>query len=204
MAKLPPMSLADHPALDFLNTTASPRGERLDWLSDGEQLLDWLVCSGLLDAGTAHGFVADDGLDAVARSARELREWWRSFVARYAGQPLTPTDIHELEPLNNLLAQDSTFDHIEVNAAGAFVRTRQRLWSSSEQLLQTFAAAIADCLCEVDFTLVRRCENPECTLWFHDTTKSHRRRWCSMAVCGNRAKAAAHRSRSRRPAGTRT
>jgi len=32
-------------------------------------------------------------------------------------------------------------------------------------------------------------------MWFYDRTKSHRRRWCSMALCGNRAKARAHRER---------
>ncbi|NEJ40784.1 CGNR zinc finger domain-containing protein, partial [Rhizobium ruizarguesonis] len=35
----------------------------------------------------------------------------------------------------------------------------------------------------------------DCTLFFLDTTKSHRRRWCSMALCGNRMKVAAFRSR---------
>jgi predicted RNA-binding Zn ribbon-like protein len=42
----------------------------------------------------------------------------------------------------------------------------------------------------VPFTLVRKCEGTTCTLWFLDVSKAHARRWCSMAVCGNRAKAA--------------
>ena len=46
-----------------------------------------------------------------------------------------------------------------------------------------------------DFRLIRGCEGPVCTLLFLDRTKAHGRRWCSMAVCGNRAKAAAHRAR---------
>ncbi|MEL6323421.1 MAG: CGNR zinc finger domain-containing protein, partial [Pseudomonadota bacterium] len=36
-------------------------------------------------------------------------------------------------------------------------------------------------------------EGPTCTLYFHDVSKNHKRRWCSMDICGNRAKAAAHR-----------
>ncbi|HEX8403835.1 MAG TPA: CGNR zinc finger domain-containing protein, partial [Duganella sp.] len=41
-----------------------------------------------------------------------------------------------------------------------------------------------------------QCEHPECILWFYDRTKSHKRRWCSMALCGNRYKAAQFRKRS--------
>ena len=45
----------------------------------------------------------------------------------------------------------------------------------------------------------RACAGAACTLVFLDGTRSHARRWCSMAVCGNRAKAAAHRARARGP-----
>jgi hypothetical protein len=41
------------------------------------------------------------------------------------------------------------------------------------------------------------CEAGNCSLWFLDVSKGHARRWCSMAICGNRAKAAAHRARAR-------
>nr|WP_263858563.1 CGNR zinc finger domain-containing protein [Coralloluteibacterium stylophorae] len=52
-------------------------------------------------------------------------------------------------------------------------------------------------LAEADLQHVRACEAHDCTLLFQDTTRSHRRRWCSMAACGNRMKAAAFRARSR-------
>ena len=42
---------------------------------------------------------------------------------------------------------------------------------------------------------VRNCNNPDCILWFLDTTRSGTRRWCSMAVCGNRLKARRHYER---------
>jgi predicted RNA-binding Zn ribbon-like protein len=53
------------------------------------------------------------------------------------------------------------------------------------------AGTAADLLCHVDPSLIRRCENPRCILYFYDTTKNHARRWCSMGACGNRAKAVA-------------
>ncbi len=44
---------------------------------------------------------------------------------------------------------------------------------------------------------IRKCANPECQLYFYDTSRVGKRRWCSMAACGNRAKVAAHMERLR-------
>ena len=53
-------------------------------------------------------------------------------------------------------------------------------------------------LCYADLALVKKCENPVCVLFFYDTSKNHSRRWCSMSVCGNRMKVAAHYQRLRK------
>jgi predicted RNA-binding Zn ribbon-like protein len=58
------------------------------------------------------------------------------------------------------------------------------------------AEAMGGLVCDKGFTLVRKCKGPACTLWFLDVSKAHARRWYSMVVCGNRAKAA-HRARAR-------
>ncbi|MEV6150459.1 CGNR zinc finger domain-containing protein [Nonomuraea sp. NPDC052129] len=44
---------------------------------------------------------------------------------------------------------------------------------------------------------VRKCANPECVLWFLDTSKNGSRRWCSMEACGNRAKVGRFNQRQR-------
>jgi predicted RNA-binding Zn ribbon-like protein len=64
-----------------------------------------------------------------------------------------------------------------------------------EDELEPIAEAAADLICNQDFRLIRSCGGSACTLVFLDRTKAHTRRWCRMAVCGNRAKAAAHRAR---------
>lgn len=56
---------------------------------------------------------------------------------------------------------------------------------------------MARLMVEEDFTQVKACEGPACTLMFADHTRGHARRWCSMSVCGNRAKVAAHRRRKK-------
>jgi predicted RNA-binding Zn ribbon-like protein len=57
---------------------------------------------------------------------------------------------------------------------------------------------MARLVCEEDFQYVKACEGDRCTLMFVDRTRGHARRWCSMSVCGNRAKQAAHRERALR------
>jgi predicted RNA-binding Zn ribbon-like protein len=178
--------------MDFLNTHATPGGVAVEWLATGADLIDWLQRTGLIDADTAARFRGVPELDAVAKRARALRDWLRGFVARHAGKPLKAAAEAELAPLNRLLAEDRSYGRVE-----GLALQRRRRWETPEELLQPIAAAIADLICGADFQLIRTCEGHDCSLMFLDRTKAHRRRWCSMALCGNRAKAAAHRARHR-------
>ena len=63
------------------------------------------------------------------------------------------------------------------------------------ELAAAVESAAAELLASGNFSLIRRCESESCVLWFYDRTKSHQRRWCSMASCGNRHKVAAFRKR---------
>jgi predicted RNA-binding Zn ribbon-like protein len=76
-----------------------------------------------------------------------------------------------------------------------FTMARRLRKPDAPGLLAPVAEALTRLLTEVDLELVRQCEGDHCTLLFHDITKSHRRRWCSMAGCGNRMKVAAFRAR---------
>src|SRR5258708_19596588 len=70
-----------------------------------------------------------------------------------------------------------------------------RRWRSPESLLLPIGEVLAKFVCEEDFANVKACEGHTCTLVFADRTRRRARRWCSMAICGNRAKQAAHRGR---------
>jgi predicted RNA-binding Zn ribbon-like protein len=73
-------------------------------------------------------------------------------------------------------------------------RQAQR-WRSPESLLIPLGEALAKVVADEDFTHVKACEGQGCTLVFADHTRTRARGWCSMAVCGNRAMVAAHRTR---------
>lgn len=201
---LPPF-LADSRALDFLNTLAVPVVEEVDWLANGEQLLAWLEGAGLVDSAVLNEVrtsVIPGEIEAVASQARGLRAWFLDFVVRHRGKPLTRNALTELGPLNLLLARDEQFSQIALRSKGAADEANlalrlvhQRRWRAADALLFPLAEAIAQLVTEADFTYVKCCEWPTCVLHFLDTTRDRRRRWCSMAVCGNRAKQSAYRSR---------
>jgi predicted RNA-binding Zn ribbon-like protein len=44
---------------------------------------------------------------------------------------------------------------------------------------------------------IKVCASDTCEWIFYDASRTSRRRWCDMATCGNRAKAARHRARER-------
>jgi predicted RNA-binding Zn ribbon-like protein len=193
--------VGDAPGLDFLNSIATPADTPIDWIDDGEGLLDWLKQAQLMPADalkTIRTQALPGELDKVADQARNLREWFRGFVRKHKGRALTLKSTGELEPLNRLLERDETFSRIvmqhEANPARPALQVMRR-WRSPEALLLPIGEALARFVCTEDFSHVKACEGPACTLLFADHTRGRARRWCSMALCGNRAKQAAHRQR---------
>jgi predicted RNA-binding Zn ribbon-like protein len=170
-------------------------------LDSGDGLLRWLAQAELVPADVLNALKAramPDELDKVADQARALREWFRGFVRKHMGRPLTPKAIHELGPLNKILERDEACSQISPRHpgdGGCLELRMMRRWRSPESLLLPVAEALAKFVCEDDFANVKACEGPACTLIFVDRTRRRARKWCSMAICGNRAKQAAHRSR---------
>jgi predicted RNA-binding Zn ribbon-like protein len=199
--KPPAFFIADSLGLDFLNSIATPVDAPVDWLDNGVGLVAWLAQANLVPAHALNDLArrATPGeLDKVAAQARVLREWFRGFVRKHMGRPLTPAAIRELGPLNELLERDEIFSRLAVSRDSDGDRLElqtTRLWRSPQSLLLPIGESLARCVCDEDFVNIRACEGKVCTLIFADRTRRRGRRWCSMAMCGNRAKQAAHRNR---------
>ena len=197
----PAIFIADSLGLDFLNSIATPVDTPLDWLDSGDGLLRWLAQAKLVPADALDELKAQampGELDKIADQARALREWFRGFVRKHMGRPLPPKALAELGPLNRLLGRDEAFSRISrlrLNDGDRLELRVMRRWRSPESLLLPIGEALAKFVCEEDFADVKACEGHICTLVFVDHTRRRARRWCSMAICGNRAKQAAHRSR---------
>lgn len=197
----PAIFLGDAPGLDFLNSIATPVDTPIDWINDGAGLLAWLRQAQMVPGDTLEDLRAralPGELDKIAGQARDLREWFRGFVQRHKGHPLSAEALVELAPLNRLLERDDRFARlVAAQGNGTALLTLQsiRRWRSPETLLLPIGEALAQLVCTEDFAQLKACEGPACTLLFADHTRGHARRWCSMAICGNRVKQAAHRYR---------
>ena len=181
--------LGDHPAMDLLNTEMCVDGQLVDAWQSADDVLKWLDRSGIrlekdgqaLDGAT---FLASAlSLRAIARKAIEQRK---------AGEAGWKVDTAEL---NVYLHGAVSTPHLDQDSDGNLLLTRRSASGAAAYLLGVLAEAVAQLLVDGQFDLVKQCEHPECILWFYDRTKSHKRRWCSMALCGNRYKAAQFRKR---------
>ena len=196
----PAIFVGDAPGLDFLNSIATPVDVAVDWIDDGEGYLNWLEQAHLAPRDVLRDIrtrALPGELDKVADQARSLREGFRSFVRQHKGRPLGAEALADLQPLNRLLERDESFSQIVPQPTGSqpFALQSMRRWRNPDALLLPVGEALARLVCTEDFTHVKACEGPACTLLFADHTRGHARRWCSMAICGNRAKQAAHRRR---------
>lgn len=181
-----PYVLADDPVLDMLNTLANIDGVPWDFWQTDADVERWLVRLQWVEEGRAPSFEAGTLLHA----ARQLREVIRELVKlRKDDQPGNPA------ALNSFLRKAVSHPQLVWPVSGAPQLERQRKQQTAEQFLSPIAEAAANLLVAGDFSLIRRCEHPECILWFYDRTKAHKRRWCSMALCGNRHKVAEFRKR---------
>jgi predicted RNA-binding Zn ribbon-like protein len=205
----PAIFIADSLGLDFLNSIATLVDTPVDWLDSGDGFLAWLAQAKLVPADALDELKAramPGELDKVADQARALREWFRGFVHKHMGRPLAPKALHELDPLNRLLERDEAFSRISRHrhqGADRLELEAMRRWRSPDSLLLPIGEALAKFVCEEDFARVKACEGHSCTLVFADHSRRQARRWCSMAICGNRAKQAAHRSRLKTSSGKR-
>ncbi len=214
MSALDPTSLPDAPTpfylvggalcLDLLNTVM--QGQEL--LPDFGSYLRWLNQAGVdTSEGASASTLARWQTESPATVAtladvKKLRETLREAVRAFAAGERVPEKV--LASLNPLLARSPVRSELVRGTGEEAARLHKRFrvhWQDPADLLAPVAESAADLFSGADPALVRQCDGAGCTMMFMDRTKNHRRRWCSMAVCGNRAKVAAHRARQKtRPA----
>lgn len=179
--------LGDHLAMDLLNTEARDDGKAIEFWNSDDDVLQWLARYGIAPASENSSFAPAE----LLTQAKALRTLARKLIAEFKEGKLP--DISEL---NQYLHAFDTTPSLARNAEGKLTLSRIPHTDSIGSLLGPVAEAVAQLLVEGNFDLVKQCEHPDCILWFYDRTKAHKRRWCSMALCGNRHKAAQFRKRS--------
>ena len=178
--------LASHAALDFLNTEWSRASGREDFFETDEDVLSWLRQAELAPPRIAE--VRPSG--ALLRAAHALRSVIRTMVeSRKAGK------VPDLSDLNAFLLAAQSHPQLSWTPSRKIALKTVRPAETAEQVLAPVALKAAELFSTADFRRVRRCDDPNCVHWFYDLTRPGRRRWCSMATCGNRLKVKSYRRR---------
>jgi predicted RNA-binding Zn ribbon-like protein len=186
--------LSNHRALDFLNTRPVMDGQPVELLLDGPALARWLATAGLVSPSHSARLQRRWSGAAPTRleKLRDLRERFRKAVIAIEAGGKPPAKF--VREVNRLLLDFPFVDQLVPGESGL----EQRKWFAAEDPEDAFAPiahAMADLLSNVPADRLRQCRG--CILHFYDTSKKGTRQWCSMNICGNRAKVAAFAERKR-------
>ena len=162
----------------FVNTANLEEGT--DELADAAQLTAWLGESGLAPAGSAFGEPDRERIVGFREALREL------LLANHGGQP-DPAAIAQLDRAGTL---GVVFD---ADGTAHFVPAGTGVDAVVSRLLGIVACSQTD----GTWPSMKACPADNCGWAFYDYSRNHSRTWCTMSVCGNRAKARSFRARQR-------
>jgi len=188
--------------LDFVNTVGDRPTFSNEHLHRYSDLLAWAEQAGVVTGPTSESLEAGSG-DApderrrVFRRALRLRETlYRLFSALAADQ--TPR-AGDLDALNRELGR--ALSHLRVGDAGAGAGEFGWRWDGGpdrlERVVWPVARSAAELLTSGEAAQIKECASETCSWLFVDRSRTHRRRWCDMKSCGNRAKARRHYRRKK-------
>jgi predicted RNA-binding Zn ribbon-like protein len=188
-------------ALDFANTAEFHASDHPDeMLESYADLVSWATAAGLLSQNEAEALLAKAKMDSQAASkafgdAIELRELiYRMFSAIAGDESPDQTDFLEF---NRTLAKSLINSQISPSREG-YTWSWQNMGDSLDSMIWPIARETADLLTSKEVGRLGECADDRgCGFLFIDTSRNHSRRWCSMEVCGNRAKAMRHYQRKK-------
>ncbi len=188
--------LGNNAILDFLNTRPVQDGEGLELLPNFDAVLRWFQAAGLLTPWEVPGLKRRWRRSRKAQQAHkqmlDFRERLRNAVLSWeAGQPVHPAMIEEI---NRLMVEHPMLTRLRSTGGASMT---ELFFDTKEpgDLFAPLAHGSATLFAKVDRTRLRMCRH--CILHFLDTSKKGTRQWCSMQLCGNRAKVAAYAARKK-------
>jgi predicted RNA-binding Zn ribbon-like protein len=180
---------------DFLNTIELESGSLVDHLETFDDAARWLLERGVCHRGRGPSALRPAGLrdDQALARVRSVRAALREVAHAVAHE--RPPDPESLAEVNRAIAARERIelvrapDGVSVGHSHVGDPLDDALARLADPLVREIGAGRAD--------RVRICANETCRWVFYDESRAGRRRWCSMASCGNRAKAARHRARQK-------
>ena len=188
--------VGNDPAIDFANTDIVHDGKAIDLLEKPQDLLDWLAAAGLINAERLErsaGALRKAELEKALLRARDYRAILKSALEAIGAGGNIRKEKAAIAETNRLLAEPrATFT---LSAEKAPQMRQDWIIRDADDFIRPIAFAFARLLTRQDVGRIHKCQNPECVLFFLDTSKSSTRAWCSMDICGNKLRVAAFRKR---------
>jgi predicted RNA-binding Zn ribbon-like protein len=188
--------VADHLALDFVNTRTTDQNGLSEALSSFASALAWFVQAGLLSTSESQAMLLDrtPAAEATLSSLRAFRAMLRGMLDEHRATGAIGRQY--VDAINEQLGRCGCARTL-VRKGDAYVVHVQFHFTQPSDLLMPLANAAADLITREDLTRIKRCGSDCCDMYFLDTSRNRSRTWCDMALCGNRAKAATYYRRSR-------
>jgi predicted RNA-binding Zn ribbon-like protein len=189
--------VGDHLILDFVDSLTTDQNGTLEAMPTYAAAVRWFEAAGVLAAADARGMLRFDGTpeaDATLASLRAFRSVLRAMLDEHRTSGVIGQRY--VDAINEQLSRCGCARAL-VRRSGAYVVEVGYGFTRPDDLLMLLANAAADLIAGEDLTRIKRCGSDCCDMYFLDTSRNRSRTWCDMAVCGNRAKSAAHYRRSR-------
>jgi predicted RNA-binding Zn ribbon-like protein len=184
--------------LDFVNTTGGrTKAREYDRLESFTDAVSWARAADLVhadehdllqDRAKTQPLKAERALHALREQRESLHEFLLAGTRGAVGSPAARAHVetwlrtaYQQARLSEHFPQGDAW-HVDINDVGPDLVSRRLALAAGRLLGSDSRSHISECA--------------RCSWLFLDTSPTHRRRWCSMAVCGNRAKAERHHRRS--------
>lgn len=192
-----PSFTADDIALDLVNARYDALGAPYDWLASGDRFAAWVTAADSPALTPLIGQSPQDHPKAWNTAARQTQKLRQAFLTLLETAKAGAPDPDSLAQINAVLAKTPLYRHLSLDPdTGGFGTGPDHTIATPSDIAGFFALHIADLLKTAQLDHIRLCQGTGCPMWFHDQSKSRRRRWCSMSLCGNRAKVRKHRAQA--------
>lgn len=170
--------------MSFVNT--AELDEDIDELATPASLRDWISKQGIGDG--------PEPSEEDRRRVVAVREALRALLLANSGEPLDPGAVETLNSAAAPIALKVSFGddaRPELSPEG----------ECCDAALGTILAAVVEAMADGTWARLKACRDDTCQWAFYDRSRNRSGQWCSMAVCGNRAKARSYRHRHKESPG---
>ncbi len=175
--------------INLVNTILMQDNQKVDVLDESNHMLQWLAGNGLL----TEELPDDPGIVLIHGTLVRLRDICMDAIS----------DLHREGRL-----ADRTFTRLEKESGELVVDVRMERQNGVFHLIHEGRSlkdrvgyevlqSLVETLAKYPSERIRKCEHESCILHYVDTSKSGKRRWCSMKLCGNRQKSAGFYARKK-------